>query len=80
MPAFLEKKLKAEATKKGFKGKRADKYVFGGLNNIGAMHGSKITAKGERMQVKHEKDMAKRFETESNSYDFRKRRGGRKAK
>lgn len=73
MPKFLEKKLKKEY---GFNSKIPYKV----MNSIGAMHGSKVTAKGERMQVKHEKDMAKRFETESNSYDFRKRRGGRKAK
>jgi hypothetical protein len=29
MPKFLEDKLKAEAAKKGFKGKRADRYVYG---------------------------------------------------
>lgn len=71
MPAFLEKKLKAEAVKKGKTGKAADAYVYGTMNNIGAMHGNKITAKGERMQEKHD--------SESHSYDFRKQRGRRAA-
>lgn len=53
MPAFLEKKLKSEASKKGFTGKRAAKYVYGAMNNMGAMHGSKETAKGRAMQSKH---------------------------
>lgn len=57
MPKFLEKKLKAEASKKGFKGKKADRYVFGAMNNMGAMRGSKVTAKGERMQAKHDRKM-----------------------
>uniref|UniRef100_A0A6M3K462 Uncharacterized protein n=1 Tax=viral metagenome TaxID=1070528 RepID=A0A6M3K462_9ZZZZ len=35
MPKKLEKKLKAEAKKKGFTGKRADKYVYGGLRKTG---------------------------------------------
>jgi len=35
MPKVLEKKLKAEARKKGFKGKRADKYVYGTLRKTG---------------------------------------------
>ena len=53
MPAFLEKKLKAEASKKGFTGKRAAKYVYGAMNNMGAMKGNKETAKGRSMQKKH---------------------------
>lgn len=53
MPAFLEKKLKAEASKKGFTGKRAARYIYGAMNNMGAMHGSKETAKGKSMQKKH---------------------------
>lgn len=80
MPAFLEKKLASEASKKGFKGKRAAKYIYGAMNNMGAMHGNKETAKGERMERKHlsKKDTKKRFDTESHAYDFRKHRGGRK--
>ena len=39
MPKFLETKLKSEATKKGFTGKRAARYVYGAMNNMGAMRG-----------------------------------------
>ncbi len=56
MPAFLEADLRAEAAKKGLKGRAADRYVYGGLNRIGAMHGNRETAKGAAMQAKHERD------------------------
>jgi hypothetical protein len=46
--------LKTQAAKKGFTGKRADRYVYGAMNNLGAMRGSKETAKGKRMQKKHD--------------------------
>ena len=59
MPKFLEKKLRQEARKKGFSGKKADQYVYGGMNNMGAMHGSKETAKGAEMEKKHEDKMKK---------------------
>ena len=55
MPNFLESRLRTSATHKGFTGKRADKYVYGAMNNLGAMHGSKETAKGKQMEKKHEK-------------------------
>lgn len=35
MPKALERKLKAEARKKGFKGKRASAYVYGTLRKTG---------------------------------------------
>ena len=35
MPEKMERKLKAQARKKGFKGKRADKYVYGTLRKTG---------------------------------------------
>ena len=57
MPQFLEKALQAEAAKKGFTGARADRYTYGAMNNMGAMHGNKITAKGEAMQKKHDADV-----------------------
>lgn len=56
MPAFLENALKKEAAKKGFTGKRAAKYVYGGMNNIGAMRGNQETAKGRQMELKHMRD------------------------
>lgn len=53
MPAFLEKKLKMEAAKKGKTGAAADRYVFGAMNNMGAMKGNKETAKGKAMAKAH---------------------------
>lgn len=55
MPKFLEARLKSAAADKGQSGKRADRYVYGAMNNMGAMRGSKETSKGKRMQAKHEK-------------------------
>ena len=55
MPKFLEKKLKKEAKAKGKTGKAADKYVYGAMNNMGAMKGNKETAKGRKMEQKHNK-------------------------
>jgi hypothetical protein len=56
MPKFLENDLAAEADKKGFTGRKKAAYVFGGMNNLGAMHGNKETAKGRAMEAKHERD------------------------
>jgi hypothetical protein len=41
------------AAKKGKRGRAADRYVYGTMNSIGAMHGNKITAKGRAMERKH---------------------------
>ena len=46
MPAFLEKKLKAE-----YGSDSAIPYKI--MNSIGAMRGNKETAKGRAMQKKH---------------------------
>lgn len=54
MPRFLESQLRSQAAKKGLTGDRADSYVYGTMNSIGAMHGSKTTAKGRAMERKHE--------------------------
>lgn len=54
MPKFLEEKLKQEARDKGFKGKAAARYVYGAMNNMGAMRGNLETKKGAAMQKKHE--------------------------
>jgi hypothetical protein len=56
MPRFLESALRHEAAKKGFTGKRADRYVFGAMNNLGAVRGNKETAKGREMEKKHMAD------------------------
>lgn len=53
MPSFLEAKLRREAHKKGKHGRAADKYVYGAMNNMGAMHGNKETAHGRAMERKH---------------------------
>lgn len=53
MPRFLENDLAAAAQKKGFSGRRAARYIFGALNNLGEMHGNQITAKGEAVEAKH---------------------------
>lgn len=52
MPKFLEKKLRAEY------GNNAH-AIYGTMNKLGAMHGSKETAKGREMERKHEADMEK---------------------
>jgi hypothetical protein len=39
MPKALHAKLKRQARKKGLKGKRADKYVYGTLNKLKKKHG-----------------------------------------
>ncbi len=43
MPKAVEEHLRAAAAKKGFVGDRADRFVFGTLNNMGLMHGNKPT-------------------------------------
>ena len=47
MPAFLEKKLKKEYGNN-------DHAVYGTMNKLGLMKGSKETAKGRRAEKKHE--------------------------
>ena len=51
MPAFLEKKLEAEYGK-------GNPRVYATMNAIGAMRGSKETAKGRQMEARHERDSA----------------------
>lgn len=60
MPAFLERALRREAAKKGLKGEAADRYAYGAMNNIGAMHGNQETAKGRAMEKKHVTDALRR--------------------
>jgi hypothetical protein len=54
MPKFLEQKLRANVPR----GVDPDRYVYGAMNNMGAMRGSKETPKGRAMQKKHEKTVA----------------------
>ena len=53
MPAFLERKLKAEYGDNPH-------AIYGTMNKLGAMQGSKETAKGREMEAKHKRDMKKR--------------------
>jgi hypothetical protein len=48
VPKFLEKKLRAEYGDN-------PSAIYGTMNAIGAMSGNKETAKGKRMQKKHDK-------------------------
>ena len=54
MPKFLEERLRKAAKAAGIKD--VDRYVYGGMNNLGAMRGNQETAKGRRMEIKHERD------------------------
>lgn len=53
MPKFLENKLKREYPNN-------PGAVFGTMNKIGAMRGSKITTKGKMMERKHQLDALKK--------------------
>jgi hypothetical protein len=53
MPEFLEKILETAAKRKGLTGREAKRYEYGAMNNMGAMHGNKITTKGVAMERKH---------------------------
>lgn len=44
--AEMEARLKKQARKKGLKGRHADSYIYGTMNNAGVMHGNQTTAKG----------------------------------
>ena len=46
--AKVEEHLKAAARKKKFKGKRAARYIYGALNNMGLKRGSETTSLGAR--------------------------------
>ena len=58
MPKFLEDRLRAEAARKGFSPKQTARYIYGAMNNLGAMRGNQETAKGVRMDQKHAADVA----------------------
>lgn len=53
MPKFLERKLRTEYGDN-------DRAVYGTLNAIGAMRGSKETPKGKAMQKKHDAAKSKK--------------------
>lgn len=60
MPEFLEKKLKSGARKRGLRGRAAKRYVYGAMNNMGAMRGNRETQRGARMQAKHDRDRGRK--------------------
>lgn len=53
MPRFLEQRLRKEYAAKGKRGEELNHAIYGTMNSIGAMHGNKITPKGEEMEKKH---------------------------
>lgn len=57
MPNFLENRLRAQAAAKGFTGERADRYVYGAMNNRGYMRGNVETSKGRAVEAKHQRDV-----------------------
>lgn len=59
MPKFLERLLAKEADKKNLGKKRTGAYVYGTLNKLGLMKGSKETSKGKEADKKHLRDMLK---------------------
>jgi hypothetical protein len=48
--------LAKAAAKRGKKGRAANRYVYGAMNNMGAMRGNKVTAKGHAMERKHNRE------------------------
>jgi hypothetical protein len=58
MPKFLENALKHEYSKRGLRGRALDHAIYGTMNHIGAVRGNKETAKGARMQEKHDRKLA----------------------
>lgn len=50
MPKFLEARLKKEYPNN-------PRAVYGTLNSVGSMKGSRETAKGKGMQAKHDRDL-----------------------
>ena len=52
MPEFLEKKLKRQYA--DLPEDERDNAVYGTMNKLGMMHGSKETDKGRRAQQKHD--------------------------
>ena len=56
MPNALIDKMKSGYAGKGLSKQDVNHRVYGALNNMGAMHGSKETKKGARMEDKYVRD------------------------
>ena len=52
MPKALIEHMKRGYAGSGLSSREVDQRVYGHLNNIGAMHGSKETAKGAQLESK----------------------------
>ena len=65
MPKFLEDRLRSQAASKGLSEKQTARYVYGAMNNLGAMHGNVETAKGARMSAKHAADQDRSSEKQA---------------
>lgn len=59
MPEFLERDIEASEKKRGLPAKKARSIAFATMNKMGAVRGSKITAKGRQMEKKHASDVKK---------------------
>lgn len=70
MPKILEDKLKKE-----YPGN--PHAVYGTLNKIGAMHGSKETAKGKAIEKKLSEDTSRRFKHNPFAKKYKEKNEGR---
>ena len=60
MPKALIAEMQSGYKGSGLSKDEVNRRVYGHLNNVGAMHGSKETAKGAKMESKFEADHSKR--------------------
>ena len=56
MPKAIEQKIRAGYKGKGMSEKEVNKRVYGALNNMGFMKGSKVTKKGQKAEAKYKRD------------------------
>lgn len=56
MPKNIERAMKRGYKGKGLSEKQVNKRVYGALNKMGFMHGSKITKKGRKGEAKYNRD------------------------
>lgn len=54
MPEAMERKLKSEAVRKGFKGKRADAYIYGTMRKTGWIPSTQKHSSAPRKHAKRE--------------------------
>ena len=56
MPKAIEAKIRRGYRKRGLSGSKLDNAVYGTLNKLGFMRGSKITKKGAKAESKYKRD------------------------